>query len=75
MRLRETYEAHSGYCFDGTLLDRMGLMHCNNAVHHDHHHSCNQGNYGALYLDYLFGTMDAYAKSGGYQGYLDKKRN
>jgi len=73
MRLRETYEAHSGYCFENTLLDKLGLMHSHNAIHHDHHHSANQGNYGALYLDYMLGTMEAFCKTGGYKGYLEKK--
>lgn len=27
MRLKQTYFAHSGYCFQGTILDYMGLSH------------------------------------------------
>lgn len=73
MRLRETYEAHSGYCFQGSVMDNLGLMNSVNAIHHDHHHTANQGNFGALYLDYIFGTMDSFVKAGGYQGYLEKK--
>ena len=73
LRLRETYEAHSGYCFQGSIMDKLGLMNSNNAIHHDHHHTANQGNYGSLYLDYVFGTMDLFVSGGGYEGYLKKK--
>ena len=35
------------------------------AAYHDFHHTKNSGNFGgAMYLDYMFGTMDSYAKIG-----------
>lgn len=74
IRLRETYQAHSGYCYQGSLMDRMGLMSTKNAIHHDHHHTSNQGNFGSLYLDWAFGTMDAFVASGGYESYSKNKK-
>lgn len=59
-RLTETYEAHSGYNFKGTLLDRVGLLNSDHARHHDFHHSANSGAYGSVFMDYVGGTLDAY---------------
>ena len=33
-RLTETYEAHSGYCFKGTIAHRIGISHAESAAHH-----------------------------------------
>jgi len=64
LRLVSTYQAHSGFCF--RFLDAEGT------IFHDHHHTSNRGNFGAPYIDWLFGTMDHYVKGGGVQGYLDR---
>ena len=72
LRLRQTYEAHSGYCFHGTLLDRLGFLCCDAAVFHDHHHTVNKGNFGSTYVDYIFGTSDYYFAAGGYESYVRK---
>jgi len=76
MRLWATYESHSGYCFYGTLLHRIGLTFSGNTAYHDFHHTGNQGNFGgSAYLDHMFGTMDAWLKLGGAEGYIAKKRS
>lgn len=67
-RLIETYEAHSGYCFSGSVLGRLGLLHGSGAAHHDFHHTSNSGNFGFSVTDGLFGTMDAYVAAGGEAG-------
>lgn len=54
------YEEHSGYDFQGTWLDTFGLTHCVQTAHHDFHHTSNIGNYGVVYMDWLFGSMDSY---------------
>lgn len=69
-RLQQTYEGHSGYCFYGTFLHRIGFTNANGAAYHDYHHSGNRGNFGALWLDYLGGTMDAWIELGGTEGYI-----
>ena len=61
-RLEETYEAHSGFSFAGTLPHRLGLTNADEAAWHDFHHTGNRGNFGAAYLDHLFGTMDAWVE-------------
>mmetsp|Transcript_10830 Transcript_10830/g.17728 ORF Transcript_10830/g.17728 Transcript_10830/m.17728 type:complete len:325 (-) Transcript_10830:43-1017(-) len=75
-RLEETYESHSGYCFSGSLLDKLGLLHGDNASFHDAHHSENRGNFGTgnLVMDWTFGTMDAWVAKGLEHGYLEKKQ-
>ncbi|GMH83181.1 hypothetical protein TrVE_jg3750 [Triparma verrucosa] len=73
LRLQQTYEAHSGYCFEGHILNTLWFLHADSAAHHDHHHTANQGNFGGLYTDWLFGTMDHYQALGGRQGYIDQK--
>ena len=74
LRAWQAYENHSGYCFHGTLADRLGLTHANAAAHHDFHHSFNAGNFGVtMWTDYVFGTMDPYQSRGGYELYV--KRN
>lgn len=70
LRLRQTYEVHSGYCLRGTLLDSLGLCYAEGAAFHDFHHSVNKGNFGNQFTDWLFGTMDAYADMGLMDGYL-----
>jgi sterol desaturase/sphingolipid hydroxylase (fatty acid hydroxylase superfamily) len=74
MRLRQTYEAHSGYCFVGTFVnDYLWLITAESAAFHDHHHTSNQGNFGCNYTDYLFGTMDHWVSVGGEEGYINLK--
>jgi len=72
IRLQETYEAHSGYCFHDTFLQRIGLTNSKQAAFHDFHHTGNSGNFGFIWTDYLFGTMDAYVKLGMKEGYIKK---
>jgi len=74
LRLFSTYETHSGYCFEGTFLDTIGILHGAGTSHHDHHHTVNQGNFGSSRLDYIFGTMDHYMQMGGTKGYIKLKR-
>jgi len=61
-RLEETYEAHSGYSFKGTWLDRIGLLHADAALYHDFHHTRNVGNYGSAILDYLGNSESGWAE-------------
>lgn len=72
-RLQQTYEAHSGYCFAGTWLHKIGLTRADSAAFHDFHHSNNTGNFGATYLDHFFGTMDSWREIGGAEGYIAQK--
>ena len=69
-RLQQTYEAHSGYCFYGSYLHKIGLTNSESSAYHDYHHSGNRGNFGALWLDWLCGTMDAWLELGGTEGYI-----
>jgi sterol desaturase/sphingolipid hydroxylase (fatty acid hydroxylase superfamily) len=59
-RLEQTYEAHSGYCFKGTIFHKLGLTNSEAAEFHDYHHSENKGNYGDPFSDWLFGSMDSW---------------
>jgi len=68
-RLQQTYEGHSGYSFADTWLHRLGFTNADAAAYHDFHHVMNRGNFGAEYLDWTFGTMDAYLALGGTEGY------
>jgi len=61
-RLENTYEGHSGYCFKGTLLNKIGLLHANQAPHHDFHHTHNVGCYSSIFWDWVDGTLDAREK-------------
>ena len=74
-RLQQTYEAHSGFCFQGALLNGFPffLLHAEAAAHHDHHHTTNLGNFGG-YTDWIFGTQDHYCAIGGEDGYLKSRR-
>jgi len=74
LRLQQTFEAHSGYCFKDTLLDSFGMTHALEAIHHDYHHTVNTGNFGTDYMDWLCGTQDGFMAAGGYDGYLAKKK-
>jgi methylsterol monooxygenase len=38
LRLTQTYEVHSGYAFNGSLVSRLGVAACG-APFHDHHHT------------------------------------
>ena len=71
-RLTETYEAHSGYCLKGSYLDKLGLSHWRSAIHHDHHHTANLGNFGSEFMDYIGGTMDHFIAAGGAEAYVKK---
>lgn len=73
MRLQQTYEAHSGYCFKDTFFDRIGLAHASNASHHDYHHSVNTGNFDPEWMDWICGTQDGFAAGGMHEGYVAKK--
>lgn len=70
-RLQQTYEVHSGYCFYGSWLHKIGLTNAEGAAWHDYHHTGNQGNFGSMYLDWIFGTMDHFCELGGTKGYID----
>jgi methylsterol monooxygenase len=75
VRLEQTYETHSGYCFYGTWLWRIGLTNAEGCAYHDYHHTGNRGNFGGpAYLDHLFGTMDAWVEMGGVEGYVARAR-
>ena len=74
MRLQETYESHSGYCFRGSPLAAAGLSHWPQAAFHDHHHAVNRGCFGWILLDWAFGTMDHWVAAGGIDGYLAGNR-
>jgi len=73
-RLQETYEAHSGYAFIGNFWHRVGLTNGSACAYHDHHHMKNQGNFSSSYLDWIFGTQDAWARDGGEKGYIAIKK-
>lgn len=75
LRLQQTYEAHSGYCFRGAVLNEFPfyLLHAESASYHDHHHTVNLGNFGGGYMDYIFGTMDHWVRDGEEEGYLKKR--
>ncbi|KAK7230688.1 fumarase [Aureococcus anophagefferens] len=69
LRLQQTYETHSGYSFADTWVDALWLTHADGAAEHDHHHAVNKGCFGAAWLDWTFGTMDAFVACGGAAGY------
>jgi sterol desaturase/sphingolipid hydroxylase (fatty acid hydroxylase superfamily) len=72
VRLQQTYEAHSGYCFYDTALYKVfGMTNADACAYHDYHHSGNRGNFGAMWLDWLCGTMDAWIDLGGTVGYIE----
>jgi sterol desaturase/sphingolipid hydroxylase (fatty acid hydroxylase superfamily) len=74
VRLLRTYEGHCGYCFKGTWLAKIGVLH--GSAYHDFHHADNRGNFGGPeYLDALCGTQDAWLKIGGTEGYMAQKRD
>ena len=61
LRMFETYESHSGYCFSTSRCSVIfGLLNGVRAKHHAFHHIANKGNYGGPLMDYFFGTMGAY---------------
>lgn len=73
IRLFNTYDGHSGYSFNGTFVQRIGLMQC--TAYHDYHHSYSfRGNFGHPLLDYLFGTMDFWVADGGSAGYFENQK-
>jgi len=75
LRVRQTLETHSGYCFNNNITEFIGLTHANGSAHHDFHHSINQpGNFGeGEYMDYFFGTLKKYVDQGHLKSYVDKK--
>lgn len=66
------YETHSGFSFHDTFLYKIGLTYADDTRWHDFHHTANMGNFGAFYIDWLFGTCDAYEALGGHVGYFKK---
>jgi len=74
IRLNETYDGHSGYCFAGTWLSRVGLLHTSTGYHDYHHTFSFRGNFGHPLLDYCCGTMDYWLKDGGSTGYVESQR-
>ena len=70
IRVLGVTEGHSGYCFKGTLWDKLGLANADASASHDFHHTHNRGNFGNVFYDWLFGTMDAYVAIDGERGYL-----
>lgn len=73
-RLRDTYEGHSGYAFNvHPVLDALNITNHTAAAEHDFHHTCNSGNFGPQWMDWLCGTMDAWAVAGCEEGYLKSK--
>ena len=62
-------EGHSGYCFRGSWLHRLGLTNADDAAYHDCHHT-TWGNFGTYYLDWLFSTQDYWVAVGEDEGYL-----
>ena len=73
-RLEETYEVHSGYCFHGTLLHKLGLTNADQAAFHDFHHTENKGAFGCELTDHLFGSMDRWIAVGRAEGYVKLAR-
>ena len=55
-------------------LHKIGLTYAEATAYHDFHHTKNTGNFGSEYLDYFFGSMDAWIAVGGVDGYLAQKR-
>jgi sterol desaturase/sphingolipid hydroxylase (fatty acid hydroxylase superfamily) len=55
-------------------MDRLWLNHCDEAIHHDYHHTVNTGNFGSEWMDWLFGTEDGFMAAGGVEGYLAKRK-
>lgn len=73
-RLRETYEGHSGYAFNvHPVLDFLNITNHTGTAEHDFHHTCNSGNFGPQWMDWLCGTMDAWAVAGCEEEYLNAK--
>lgn len=80
LRLHETYTSHSGYTASqarrGTNPITSSPHYWTRAcqiAHHDYHHTHNVGNFGALWVDWICGTMDHYQSIGGFDGYLQLK--
>eukprot|EP00658_Telonema_sp_P-2_P007569 TRINITY_DN1282_c0_g1_i1.p1 TRINITY_DN1282_c0_g1~~TRINITY_DN1282_c0_g1_i1.p1 ORF type:complete len:269 (+),score=50.70 TRINITY_DN1282_c0_g1_i1:138-944(+) len=73
-RLQQTYESHSGYCFYGSWVHGIGLTNSHSTAWHDYHHTGNQGNFGAAWLDWLCGTMDHFCELGMAEGYIEHCR-
>ena len=72
-RLQQTFESHSGYSFRNTWAHKIGMLGSDATIFHDYHHTVNNGNYAVQWIDYLFGTMEPFARGGGYEGYLSRK--
>lgn len=73
-RLEQTLEAHSGYCFHGTWLHKIGLTNADSTAFHDHHHTANKGSFGCEFMDWCFGSMDAWLAVGRAEGYIKLAR-
>jgi len=74
IRIFRTYESHSGFCFYGSWLHKMGLTYSENAAFHDFHHTKNSGNFGTVLLDAFYGTMDGWIEQGECDGYVKRYR-
>ena len=75
-RLLETFEAHSGYCFDGCFLSEwFSLTHSGYTIFHDFHHVANKGNYGqgGIFWDYVCGTDGLFREKMAAAGARQKK--
>ncbi|CAB9504511.1 Fatty acid hydroxylase domain-containing protein 2 [Seminavis robusta] len=74
--LQNTYEGHSGYSFIGpeSPLPLRFLSRARGVAFHDFHHTHNQGNFGNVLTDWLFGTMDHWQSIGGFEGYMELKK-
>jgi len=74
LRMHETYEAHSGYSFYGSLPHKFGFTFAEAAAYHDAHHSLNKGNFSNEFMDGLMGTQDKWNSMGGLEGYIAMSR-
>jgi sterol desaturase/sphingolipid hydroxylase (fatty acid hydroxylase superfamily) len=62
-KVAENQEVHSGYCFKGSLLSRLGLLYAYRTEFHDYHHAHREkkGSYGKpVYFDFWLKTCDDY---------------
>jgi len=62
-KVAENQEVHSGYCFRGSVLSRLGFLYAYRTEFHDYHHEhpYKHGQYGKpVYWDYWLHTCDDY---------------
>ena len=71
-RVYQGMEGHSGFAFRHSLLHKIGLTYSDDSLQHDAHHLfAHKGNFGAYWLDWLFGTNDHWVKIGMEDGYIE----